>query len=487
VTLRSGKPTQDLVIPDANNVHVAGFLQDDWRVRPRLSLNLGVRYEIDTDVNNISRVNQLNPIVASFVTGPRRRDTNNIGPRLGFNWTTPDARTSVRGGYGIYYDRITLEIESLERGLDGRALPIEVRAGNTFFVDPVTGRLPPNAPSVSNPFSGFILPGAGASGINIIDPHLQNPMVQQASLGLERQIGPRQVVRVDVVHDHGTDFLIGRTVGTVENPVVGGPDRVVSLESSAKTNYDALLVETERRFAGRFGLRASYTLSKAMNYANDDQIPFGNGPLDPNNLAREYGPAPNDQRHRLVVSGSVDLGGQFTLAGLWTAASGVPMDILMPDGQSRIPLLSRNAGGRQFKTASALNDFIRDVNAAGGVAGEPLPLVSDTARFSDTSARSTFDCRGRSQPVAPESMRSPKCSICSTRSTFSAPRPSTTRVSTTSSFEIRMTPPVRAICARHDSGRLSRPPVACSDREGHAPCSWRRVSCSRQTWDSARS
>jgi hypothetical protein len=384
VTLRSGKPSQDLVIPDANNVHLAGYAQDDWRATPRLSLNLGVRYEIDTDVNNISRVDQLNPLVAPFVNGPRRRDTNNVAPRLGFNWSTADARTSVRGGYGIYYDRITLEIESLERGLDGRALPIEVRAGNLFFVDPATGRVPPFAPSVSSPFSGFVLPGAGASGINIIDANLQNPMVQQVSMGVERQIGARQVVRLDVVHNHGTDFLIGRTVGTVNNPVVGGPDRVVNLESSAKTNYDALLIESERRLSGRLALRASYTLSKAMNYANDDQIPFGNGPLDPDDLARDYGPAANDQRHRVVVSGSVDLGHQFQLTGLWTAASGVPMDILMPNGQSRIPLLPRNAGGRRFTSAGELNDFIRGVNASGGIAGELLPLVSDSARFTDS-------------------------------------------------------------------------------------------------------
>ena len=182
VTLRSGKPDQDLVIPDANNVHLAGFMQDDWRVDPRLSLNLGVRYEIDTDVNNISRVDQLNPLVAAVrERAAAARHQQLRAPRLGFNWSTADARTSVRGGYGIYYDRITLEIESLERGLDGRALPIEVRAGNVFFVDPATGRIPPFAPSVSNPFTGFVLPGAGASGINIIDPHLQNPMVQQVS------------------------------------------------------------------------------------------------------------------------------------------------------------------------------------------------------------------------------------------------------------------------------------------------------------------
>ena len=89
---------------------------------------------------------------------------------------------------------------------------------------------------------------------------------------------------MDVVTNEGRRFIIGRTVGTVFNPVVGGPDRVVNLESSAKTHYDGLLVEFERRYSGRFGLRAGYTWSNASNYSNDDQIPFGNGPIDPNDL-----------------------------------------------------------------------------------------------------------------------------------------------------------------------------------------------------------
>jgi hypothetical protein len=383
VTLRSGKPNQDLEIPDADNVHVAFFAQDDWRVTPRLTLNLGVRYELDTDVNNISRVGDLNPIVAPFVTDERRRDTNNIAPRVGFNWTTADGLTSVRGGYGIYYDRVTLQIQSLERGLDGRALPVEVRAGNVFFINEQNGTVPPFAPTVSNPFGGFVLPGAGASGINIIDPRLQNPRTQQLSIGGQRQIGVRQVLRVDLVHNRGDQFLIGRTVGEVFNPVVGGPDRVVSLESSAKTEYSALLAEFERRFSGRFGARAAYTLSKAWNYANDDQIPFGSGPIDPNDLEREWANTPNDRRHRLVLSGVVDLGRAFQLSGVWTLSSGVPMDILMPDGQSRIPVLSRNAGGRQFSDAEELNAYITGLNAGGGVNGELLPLVSSAARFND--------------------------------------------------------------------------------------------------------
>src|SRR5690606_16512632 len=208
----------------------------------------------------------------------------NIAPRAGFNWTTADGRTSVRGGYGLYYDRIVLQIQSLERGLDGRALPVEVRAGNVFFVDEADGTVPPFAPTLADPFTGFILPGEGASGINIIDPRLQNPRTQQASIGVQRQVGARQVLRVDAVYNRGDQFLIGRTVGEVFNPVVGGADRVVNLESSARTDYRALLVEFERRYAGRFGLRGAYTLASAWNHVNDDQIPFGIGPIDPDDI-----------------------------------------------------------------------------------------------------------------------------------------------------------------------------------------------------------
>jgi hypothetical protein len=384
VTLRSGRPDQDLEIADADNVHLAAFVQDDWRAGPRLTVNLGVRYELDTDVNNVSRVGELNPLVLPFVTADRRRDTNNIAPRIGANWTTADGRTSVRGGYGLYFDRVTLQIMSLERGLDGRALPIEVRAGNVFFLDPDTGTVPPFAPTVDDPFAGFVLPGAGASGINVIASDLQNPRVQQMAVGVEREIAQRQVLRVDLVHNRGSQFIIGRTIGEVFNPVVDGPDRVVRLESSARTQYTGLLVEFERRYAGGFAARAAYTLSRAWNFANDDQIPFGSGPLDPNDLEREWGPTPNDRRHRLVLSGVADVGYGVQLAGLLTMSSGVPMDILMPGGDSRVPVLPRNAGGRMFRTAEELNAFITDVNASGGIDGVPLPLVSPGARFNDS-------------------------------------------------------------------------------------------------------
>jgi len=390
VTLRSGKPTQPLIIPSANNTYFAGFIQDDWRVRPQLTLNLGVRYELDTDVKNVSRVSELNPLILPFLKGTRSADKNNFGPRVGFNFSSKDGSMSLRGGYGVYYDRVTLEIQSLERGLDGRALPIEVRAGNVFFIppqflfDPVNGKFPPPAPTLVNPFTGFILPGAGAGGINIIDNGMQNPMVQQINVGVQREFKRDFVLRADYLHNYGTHFIIGRTIGNVFSPVVGGPDLVKNLESSVKTKYDGLLLSFEKRLSHRSQFRASYTLSKSFNFANDDQIPFSNGPIDSNNLQREYGPTPNDQRHRFVFSGRVDLPYEIHLAPIFTMASGVPMDILLPEGSSRIPQLQRNAGGRLFHSGAELNAFLKQLNAANvGSQTAPLPLVANDARFND--------------------------------------------------------------------------------------------------------
>src|SRR6185295_2182010 len=86
VTIRSGKPTQPLLIPNADSTYLASFIQDDWRVNRHLTLNLGLRYEVDTDVKNVSRTQQLNPLIWRFLKGHRGRDGNNFGPRVGFNY-----------------------------------------------------------------------------------------------------------------------------------------------------------------------------------------------------------------------------------------------------------------------------------------------------------------------------------------------------------------------------------------------------------------
>ena len=416
VTLRSGKPDQDLVIPDADNVHLAGYVQDDWRVHPRLSLNLGVRYEIDTDVNNISRVDELNPIVVPFVKLPRQRDTNNWAPRVGFNWSTTDART--------------------ERS---RRLRHLLRPGHAG--DPVA-RARPRRPGAADrgPGRQCLLhrsgdrPGSAVRAHHLEPVHRLHPARRrrirhqhhrfataepEGAADVDRHraaAGTRQVVRVDVVHNHGTDFIIGRTVGTVFNPVVGGPDRVVNLESSAKPTTTACSWSSSGVSPAASAFRAAYTLSKAMNYANDDQIPFGSGPIDPNDLAREYGPAPNDQRHRLALSGVVESGRRVPAVRAVDAgvrrADGHP-DAERTDREFRSCSATLAAGSSRRPTE--LNDFIRDLNASGGIDGELLPLVSADARFNDTF--NSLDLRlSKTFPAGRRSASKawPRCSTSST-------------------------------------------------------------------------
>jgi len=399
VALRSSTPTRPLFLPNNDNYYLAAFVQDDWKATQRLMLNLGLRWEMDTNLNNLSWYKNRNPLVQSFYQGLRHHNFANFGPRVGFNFAA-GPKTSLHGGYGIYYDRIVLEIMSLEKGFDGRALALNVTAGNAItdqngnpaYLNP-DGTFRPGAPQLlASPFSGFLLVGAGSTGIDIINNRLRNPMVQQFNLGIEQQIGQGLLIKLDGIHNLGTRFVIGRPVGSVFNPVTGGPDNVTDLESAVNTKYDALWLSVRQRLASYGEFDAAYTWAKAYNYANDDQIPFNYSPIDSNNLQREYGPPPNDQRHRVVLSGVANLPCKFRFSPIWTIASGVPMDILMPDGSERVPTLQRNAGGRKFQNAAQLNAFIQKTNAAGGVYETTpgstgyvmLPLVSDKAHFNDS-------------------------------------------------------------------------------------------------------
>jgi hypothetical protein len=337
---------------------------------------------VDTDVKNLKHFNEINPILVPFVGSSRSREYNNFAPRIGFNWDPwSNGRTSIRGGYGIYYDRIVLEVPLLERLLDGRKLGIQVRLGSELDA---AGNFLPGTPTLANPFTGAALTGVGI-GINILDQNLSTPYVQQFNLGFQRELTRDLILSADYIHAFGSKFIIGRFIGSVFNPAIGGNDDVVNIESSVKTWYDGLLVSAQKRFENRYSFNASYTLQKSFNFSNDDQIPFQVPPLNPNNLRLDKGPPPNEERHRFTFHAVFDMPYGFQLSPIYTLASAVPFDIQLPPdiGGTRIPQLQRNAGARTFRTGSELNAFINEFNTGRPVASR-LPLVRDDIKLGDS-------------------------------------------------------------------------------------------------------
>ena len=243
-----------------------------------------------------------------------------------------------------------LQIQSLERGLDGRALPIEVRAGNVFFLDPATGQLPPFAPTLVEPVHRLHASRAPAPPASTSSTRTCRARWCTSSTSASSATSAACAPAIDGIHNVGRHFLIGRTVGEVFNPVVGGPDRVVNIESSAETQYDALLLSADAAVAGGHAFRLRLHAGQGLQLCQrrSDSVPERTDRSE-RSAARirpdaERSPAPLRRVGQARLPGGVDLG------ALWTISSGVPMDIMMPDGQSRVPVMQRNAGGRQFET-----------------------------------------------------------------------------------------------------------------------------------------
>ncbi len=376
---------------ELDNNYFAVYFQDSWKVKPNFTLNLGFRYEIESDSTNKSFFKNVNPILKPFLSGERDRDKDNIGPRIGFNYDPfSKGRTSIHGGYGIYYERVVGNSLEVERRNSGLNTIVQIRLGSELDDD---GKFLPGTATLANPFTGIPL-ASNLFGLFVLDNTFEHPVIQQFNFGIRQEIFRDYIVSVDAIHTYGTKFVVSRPIGEVVTP--DGPVGVQNIESSAKNFYDGLLINVEKRPSKGFGFLASYTLSKAFNYANDDQFVFVGTTaalIDPTNPALEKGPTPNDQRHRFTFSGVFDLPFfGIKLSPIFTLSSDVPFDIILPDGSSRIPLLQRNAGGRLFRKGSELNAFIKQINSGGGIDGVgPLPLVRDNLEFGDSFT--SFDLR----------------------------------------------------------------------------------------------
>jgi hypothetical protein len=300
----------------------AFFAQDDWRVVPRLTLNLGLRWEYE----KFPQPFLVNPALPQ--TANRPSDKNNFGPRIGFAWDiNGDGKTSLRGGYGIYYGRVigsTIINSLINTGLASGQVVSSVGAAS----NPATAAGNPTAPIFPN-----LLPSApsGTASVQFFQDNFQNPMIHQGDVVFERQVTRNTVVSASYLFSFGkylpsfVDVNLGpptatRTVNIVDGPFAGqnwtfpyflGNTRpntnfgfIDQISSNVSSKYHALVLQANRRLTDGLQFQTSYTLSRASDDGQTSTTftPSFSGPFDPFNLSGEKGLSAFDRRHKLVAS-----------------------------------------------------------------------------------------------------------------------------------------------------------------------------------------
>jgi hypothetical protein len=342
----------------------SAFAQDEWRLRNDLTLNFGLRYDLDL----IPQPPVLNPsatlAAAGIFTNRIHNDHANFGPRLGVAWTPLGKKLVVRTGYGIFYGRtpaITVGTAFSNNGLNVQTLNF---TGANIPQYPATKcGAPVAAPSCAAP-AGVT---AGAPTIFVFQPNYREPNVQQANLGLEYAIQPSMSIQVNYLWVKGTHLtrtvdvnlqgpetpkafgLAGSTqtfTASVVNPVrpIPGFARIEEFQSSANSVYNGLTVQVNKRLSQHYQFLASYTYGKVIDDNPDATavVPFSGDDAkmvqDPLNPRGDRGAGVNDQRHRFVFSPIWDLDGYsrslshsmryllggWQLSGILTAQTGQP-------------------------------------------------------------------------------------------------------------------------------------------------------------------
>jgi len=271
------------------NPNIGMYAQDEWKANSRLSVNMGVRYDLQ--------------FLKAIQT-----DTNNVSPRIGVAWTPFGSRdTVVRASYGLFYDRVPLRAVA-------NAL---LSAGNTTDaanLSQISLSLSPGqtgAPAFPNVLSELTLPPGILFNFTTLKRDMRNAYSQQMNLEIEKQLGSNKAVSVGYQHVRGLHLIIsvnqnvptctasGNNNGCRPNPNLANNSQYSPL---ADSYYDGLHVSFVQR-PERWGhYRVSYTYSKALDNVGEF---FFSSPIDNFNIWQDYGRSDDDQRHRFVFDGTI--------------------------------------------------------------------------------------------------------------------------------------------------------------------------------------
>ncbi len=355
------------------------FVNDNWRVTPRLTLNLGLRYEFNAPpVDRFDRANVFDPAAGQLApvgqgTMPRAgyvADRNNCAPRVGLSYALDErGRTLLRTGYGFYYDQSPL---APGEGLYFSPPYFDFRL---FF------SLPQFPLTLSDPFPAqfpFPTPPSALA----FQRDLRTPYMQHWNLNIQRQFGASNVLEAGYVGSKGTKLLSARDINQPGPSAAGfnprpNPmfDDVARLESRASSNYHSLQVRLQRRLSRGLSALMGYTWSKSIDDASNFFTSSGdpNFPQDSRNAAAERARSNFDVRQRLTASYSWELpfgrgqrwatrgpaahlfGGWQTF-GVWSFQTGRPFTVAL------LPELDNSGTGRSVLGFGANDrpDMLRD-------------------------------------------------------------------------------------------------------------------------------
>jgi hypothetical protein len=334
------------------------FVSDQWRATSNLTLNFGIRWEYDGPFyEKYNRLSNFDPGTGQLVVAGRNfvsrtanvhSDWNNYAPRFGFAYRLPGHQnTTLRGGYGIFYDVLQENnTEQTRTNPPFSSFPFYFLTGSTTAIPAI------RTENVFGPNSGASPP---TPSIEAIDFHLKMGYQQQASFGVQQQLGSTFVVEANYNWQKNTKFS---TFRNLDAPFAHGTfvlpypefSSISYLTNIMYGNYNALLVRAEKRFSAGWSAITAFTWSK--NLDNISSGAAAGAPGDPGFqnqycFSCDYGPSAADFKHRFVQSIVYDIPGFGTnrlariliggweLSGIFTYQGGFPVTPLISGDNSQ--------------------------------------------------------------------------------------------------------------------------------------------------------
>ena len=280
----------------AHQVDSGIFAGDDWRLRSNLTLNLGLRYEVQTNIS----------------------DHADIAPRVAFAWAPASAKnrtpkTVIRGGFGIFYDRFILANTLTALRYNGTVQQQYLITNPDTF---------PAVPAISS-----LNASRSPQAIQEVDAHLRAPSLMQSAATLERQLPRNSTLAITYTNSHGLHILRSEDInaplpGSGIFPYgLGGP--IFLMTSSGLYNQNQLIFNVNTRVTSGLSFFGYYV----FNRANSNTDGLNTFPANQYNFKGEYGPAATDVHNRIIFAGTVDTRWKVRLNPYITMLSGAPFNI----------------------------------------------------------------------------------------------------------------------------------------------------------------